>query len=75
MGFRQIELYETIRFKEGDCLLMQLPGHKTLHHLGLCVDEQNQRMLHVFDGRNSEIDHISKWRRFVKVMYRHEKFK
>ncbi len=74
VGFTQIELYDTMRFKEGDCLLMQLPGHKTLHHLGVCVDEKNQRMLHVFEGRVSEIEHIAKWRRFVRVMYRHEKF-
>jgi hypothetical protein len=74
VGFSQLELYDTMRFKGGDCLLMQLPGHKTLHHLGVCVDEKNQRMLHVFDGRVSEIDHIAKWRRFVRVMFRHEKF-
>lgn len=74
VGFSQVELYDTLRFKGGDCLLMQLPGHKTLHHLGVCVDEKNQRMLHVFDGRVSEIDHIAKWRRFVRVLFRHEKF-
>jgi hypothetical protein len=74
VGFSQIELYDDIRFKSGDCLLMQLPGHRTLHHLGVCVDEKNQRMLHVFEGRVSEIEHIAKWRRFVKVMYRHQKF-
>lgn len=74
VGFQQVELYENIRFKGGDCLLMQLPGHKTLHHLGVCVDEKNQRMLHVFEGRVSELDHIMKWRRFVRVLFRHEKF-
>lgn len=74
VGFELVDLYDTIRFKAGDCLLMQLPGYKCLHHLGVCVDEKNQRMLHVFDGRVSEIEHIAKWRKYVRAMYRHQKF-
>lgn len=71
LGFSEVTMYDTMRFKAGDCLLMQLPGYKCLHHLGLCVDEKNQRLLHVFDGRVSEIEHIAKWRRFVRALYRH----
>ena len=74
LGFSAVELYDTMRFKGGDCLLMQLPGQANLHHLAVCVDEKNQRMLNVFDGRVSEIDHIAKWRRHIRMMYRHEKF-
>lgn len=73
-GFQEVPLYDTIRFKAGDCLLLQLPGYKCLHHLALCVDEKNQRMLHVFDGRVSEIEHIAKWRRYIRVLYRHQQF-
>lgn len=74
VGFQEVSIFPTMRFKAGDCLLMQLPGYKTLHHLALVVDEKEQRLLHIFDGRVSEIEHIMKWRRFVRVVYRHQKF-
>lgn len=71
VGFQNLPLYDTIRFKAGDCLLMQLPGATNLHHLAVCVDEKQQRLLHVFEGRVSEVEHIAKWRRFVRVVFRH----
>lgn len=74
VGFKEIQMFSDMRFKAGDCLLMQLPGYKALHHLGVCVDEKQQRMLHIIDGRVSEIEHIAKWRRFARVTFRHEKF-
>lgn len=74
VGFQEVSLFPTMKFKGGDCLLMQLPGYKTLHHLAVVVDEPQQRLLHIFDGRVSEIEHIMKWRRFIRVVYRHEKF-
>lgn len=73
-GFQEVKLYDGMRFKGGDCLLMQLPQHRSLHHLALCIDEGNQRLLHVFDGRVSEIEHIEKWRKYIKLVFRHEKF-
>lgn len=75
VGFEEVTMFPTMRFKAGDCLLMQLPGYHCLHHLGVCVDEKHQTMIHIVDGRVSEIDAIAKFRRYVRVTFRHQKFR
>jgi hypothetical protein len=74
LGFEEVPMFDAMKFKAGDCLLAQLPRHKTLHHLFLLVDEPKQLVLHVMDGGLSVIEPVAKWRRFVRVLFRHQKF-